>query len=91
MGLGFVFDPIFWGTRHDANISDKFAYGYAGIQAITYMEANMDFLNDLEKNSVDYYTAVRSAYMQYRKNMGCRSSDDVINSTASYDFDFDME
>lgn len=91
MGLGFVFDPVYWGTRHDANVSDKATYAYAALQAITIMEANMDFLNDLERNSVDYYTAVRSAYLQNRKNMGCRSSEDVVNATASYDFDFDIE
>ena len=91
MGLGFVFDPVYWATRHDANVSDKATYAYAALQAITIMEANMDFLNDLERNSVDYYTAVRSAYLQNRKNMGCASSDDVVNATASYDFDFDIE
>lgn len=91
MGLGFVFDPVYWGTRHDANVSDKATYAYAALQAITIMEANMDFLNDLERNSVDYYTAVRSAYLQNRKNMGCGASEEDANLTASYDFDFDIE
>lgn len=90
-GMGFVFDPVFWATYHDKNISDKVSYSYLGIQAITLMEENMDFLNDVEKNSVDYYTTVRSAYMQYRKNKGCFAKDVTEDSPADYDFDFDMD
>ena len=90
-GMGFVFDPVFWTTYHDKNISDKVSYGYLGIQAITLMEENMDLLNDFEQNSVDFYATVRSAYMQYRKNKGCFAKDVTEDSPADYDFDFDMD
>lgn len=88
--LGFVFDPVFWTTYHDANVNSKISYSYAALQAITLMEENMDLLNDFERNSVDFYETVKSAYLQNRKNKGCFGKD-MSSSVESYDFDFDID
>ena len=64
-------------------------YGYAGLSAINSRERGLDLLDDLQRNSVDFYSTVRSAYLQNRQNMTsiCKSA----NKTPSYDFDFDDE
>ncbi len=90
-GLGFVLDPVYWATYNDKNISDKVAYSYAALQAISLMEENMDMLNDFEKNSVDFYSTVKSAFMQHRKNKGCFAKEATEDSPADYDFDFNMD
>ncbi len=90
MGLGFAFDPVYWATLSDAQIKDKVAYSYAALQALVLMDENMDLLNDLEKNSVDFYATMKSAYLQNRKNKGCFINKDA-SSAASYDFDFGID
>ncbi|MFI3242448.1 MAG: VacJ family lipoprotein [Alphaproteobacteria bacterium] len=71
-------------SEGDAN---SLRYGYAGANVIVARANAMPLLNDLEKNSVDYYTAMRSAYLQNRAATKCGSKQGVI----TYDFDFDME
>lgn len=90
MGFGFALDPVYWATRADANYRDKISLSYAGMQAISIMEANMDLLNDLEKSSVDFYATMKSAYLQNRGNKGC-FNDENASSAASYDFNFEEE
>ncbi len=90
LALDFTADPVYWAVYQDSNVNSKISYTYTGIKAIAVMERNMDFLNDLEKNSVDFYSTMKSAYLQNRKNKGCfRNADE--NPAVSYDFDFDME
>lgn len=83
---GFA-NPIYWGAINDKNYSAKISYGYAGIKAINSRERSLDLLDDLEKNSVDFYSTVRSAYLQNRQKMNQCGS----NNVPSYDFDFDDE
>ena len=67
MALDFVFDPVYWATYQDANVHDKASWGYAIAQGITAREAALDILDDLERNSVDFYATMRSAYLQNRE------------------------
>lgn len=90
MSLGFAMDPVFWATNHDANINSKISYSYAAMQAISLMERNVDMYEDLERNSVDFYATMKSAYMQNRQNKGCVSSVSA-SPAATYDFDFGIE
>ena len=90
LALGFVMDPVYWSTTNDANVHDKVTYGLAAVYAVVIMEENMDLLNDLEKNSVDFYATMKAAYMQNRKNKGC-FNDGAQSSAASYDFDFGID
>lgn len=84
-----LFDPVYWATYHDANIRDKVMYSYPAIKAITYREANLEFLDELERDSVDFYATTRSAYMQNRSPMGCNAS--KKDPASSYDFDFGID
>lgn len=81
----FAFDPVFWATYHDANIKDKVAYSYAALQAVSLREANLEFLDDLERNSVDFYATMRSAYLQNQSKFRCYNDKE---GTQSYDFEF---
>ena len=86
-----AFDPVYWATRHDANIHDKITYGYAAIKYTDKVNSLMDVYSDLKENSVDMYATMRSAYLQNQRKLQCRfaSQDDQVQA---YDFDFeDME
>ena len=92
-GIGYAADsvstPIYWGALNDKNYSAKIIYGYAGVSAINSRERGLDLLDDLQRNSVDFYSTVRSAYLQNRQKMTslCQSA----GTAPSYDFDFDDE
>lgn len=88
IALEFVLDPVFWATYHDANIHDKVAYSYAAVQAITLRESALDLTDDLERNSVDYYTTMRSAYLQNQAKLRCFNDPKEENT---YDFDFGID
>ena len=77
-------NPVYWATYHDANAHDKIYYPYMVINAVSQYEAGMDMLDDLERNSVDFYETMKSAYMQNRQ--GKNESDSI-----SYDFGMDDE
>ncbi len=83
---GFV-NPVYWAAINDKNYSAKISYGYAAVKAVNARERSLDLLDDLEKNSVDFYSTVRSAYLQNRQKMNLCGSNDV----PSYDFDFEDE
>ncbi len=44
-------------------------YGRMAVSAVDKREELLDVLSDLKKNSVDYYAAVRSAYVQRRQSL----------------------
>lgn len=89
MALDFVFDPVYWATYQDANVHDKASWGYAIAQGITAREAALDILDDLERNSVDFYATMRSAYLQNQNKLKCFN--DVSKEENTYDFDFGIE
>lgn len=89
MALDFVFDPVYWATYQDANVHDKVSWGYAIAQGITAREAALDILDDLERNSVDFYATMRSAYLQNQSKLKCFN--DVSKDENTYDFDFGIE
>ena len=74
------------GTHEDG----LYAYGaYIGVKTVVTREALLDLSNDLERNSVDFYTTMKSAYLQNKSDMNtCYNKD---NQTTSYDFDFGIE
>lgn len=89
--VGLVLDtasnPVYWATYNSpAGTKDKIYYSYAAVSVIAVREANLDLLDDLERNSVDFYATMRSAFLQNRKSKGCIN--DSANQPASYDFDF---
>ncbi|MBQ8677133.1 MAG: VacJ family lipoprotein [Alphaproteobacteria bacterium] len=92
-GVGYAVDgvstPVYWGAMNDKNYSAKISYGFAALSAISARERGLELLDDLEQNSVDFYSTVRSAYLQNRQKMNsiCAST----NAAPGYDFDFDDE
>lgn len=64
--VDLAFDPIFW---YSLNNADKEWIGYtrAGLTILDTKDSLMDAMNDLEKNSFDYYAAVRSVVYQRRR------------------------
>lgn len=65
-GIGLLadslIDPFTWLTPFE------FRLGRAGGQALDRRARNFDQLNDLEKNSLDFYAAIRSLYRQKRRD-----------------------
>ena len=86
-------DPVYWAIINDRNYADKIGYGYAAIGVVALRERSLDLLNDLEQNSVDFYAASTSAYMQNRQKLKkkCIFRKETEETTQSYDFDFEME
>ena len=61
-------------------------YAYKAANIVADREKMLDYLDDLEATSADYYTAIKSAYNQNRR--------EAINDgeeEADYEFDFDIE
>ncbi len=90
--LGFVADayssPAYW-VAHESGDDGAMTIYYAssGLKYLNLMAENLGFLESLEEGSVDYYEAVKSAYLQNRnKIMVCGKKDDIA---PSYDFDMD--
>ncbi len=89
MALEFALDPVFWATYNDANVHDKVTWSYAAVKAVTLRESALELLDDLERNSVDYYVTMRSAYLQNQSKLRCFN--DVKGESNTYDFDFGIE
>ena len=84
-----VADPVYWVTYNDANIRDKIRYSYAAVKYTAVAEAYMDIYDDLKRNSVDFYSTMRSAYRQNQQKYKCRFAPQT--DSHSYVFDFDVE
>jgi phospholipid-binding lipoprotein MlaA len=58
-------DPVrLWLTNTD---NEEWYYGKVALAAVDKREELLDVLEDLKKNSIDYYAATRSAYIQRRE------------------------
>ena len=80
-------DPVYWATEdHDDGL---YAYAaYLGVQAVVFREATLELMEGFERDSVDLYATMRSAYIQNRMQYRCGAQDE---QASSYDFDFDIE
>ena len=87
--LEAALSPVYWATQHDGGLKDKVTITYGALQAISIKESTMDLMDDLERNSVDFYTTLRSAYLQNQKKLKCFNDTSV--ETENYDFDFGIE
>ncbi len=85
---GFA-NPVYWATLNDANVRDKIIYSYAAVSSVSMREAALDIGDDLERNSVDFYATMRSAYLQNQSKLRCFNDDGSAGQT--YDFDFGIE
>ncbi len=60
----------------------------AGANAIDFRAGSIETLDDIEKNSIDFYAAVRSLYRQNRKNLILDGDEDA---TPLPDISFDLD
>ncbi len=85
-----AFDPVYWATRHDANIHDKATYGFAAVKYTDKINSLMDLYAGFKEDSVDLYATLRSAYLQNQRKLGCRFANEQ-DEVAHFDFDFDED
>lgn len=79
--------PVYWLT--ESRDDGIYAYSaFIGAKTIAFRESALELTDDLERNSVDFYTTMKSAYMQNRSHLNCYNSNE---GSVSYDFDFGME
>lgn len=64
LGVDIVLDPFFWILRSQ-NLN-YVNYIRRGAEGIDLLATNLDEIEDLERSSLDYYAALRSAYRQDR-------------------------
>jgi len=64
--MDYLVDPFRILTYNLAVDWDVWQIGRYGANAVDYRSRTIFALDDLEKNSVDYYAALRSAYTQNR-------------------------
>ncbi len=62
-------------------------YGYEAARVIVIRANAMPITDDLEKNSVDYYTAIKTSFLQNRNKIKCFLGEEEV----SYDFAFEDE
>ncbi len=87
---GFIADiyssPVYWVANESTDDAKTMYYTASGVKYLNLIAENLNFLEGLEEGSVDYYEAVKSAYMQNRlKLKKCGE----IKNTMNYDFDMD--
>jgi phospholipid-binding lipoprotein MlaA len=66
LALSFAANPLTWmsgGAVTAASLSR------GGVQGVDERARNVDTLDDLERNSLDFYATLRSVYRQYRQGM----------------------
>lgn len=66
MGGEWLLDPVDWSFRMAGYGWAE--YGRGGLVALDRREENLDTLDDIERTSVDFYSAVRSMYRQHRES-----------------------
>ena len=87
---GFVADiyssPVYWAANESTDDAKTLYYTASGVKYLNLIAENLNFLEGLEEGSVDYYEAVKSAYVQNRSKLKkCGKSENTVN----YDFDMD--
>ncbi len=85
--------PLYWAlVNSDTTKQTTIDWGTIGLKYLNLRAENMELLDSLEKGSVDFYTATKSAFMQNRNKFIsiCAKPKDA-ESTPSYDFDFEED
>lgn len=62
--VDFLMDPLFWVFR--ANDLNGLKWARRGLTAVDTYSRHVDAIEELERSSLDYYAALRSAYRQNR-------------------------
>ncbi len=84
----FLADPVRLALLdQSSSIRSKYGIPYSSVFVIATREKYLDLTDSVERDSLDLYSSVKSAFLQRRQALNniCRPQ----NSTPSYDFDFD--
>lgn len=81
-----LMDPFFWLAR-EADV-EQLSYVRRSVGGIDKLERNLTRLDDLEQNSLDYYAALRSLYLQNRRADVLNSDGEELPELPDYDEDF---
>ncbi len=77
--------------NNDANVKYKILAAYAATDALVTFDKTQPILDDLEKNSIDYYSSMRAMYLQNHEKINKMCKRISNNSVNSYDFDFEED
>ena len=82
----FLMNPVNWALQDDPTLS----WSYWGAEIISKRESVLDLSDSLEESSTDFYTTMRSFYLQNRKKELAETDSDNSSSDMgnTYDFDF---
>lgn len=84
--------PLYWALiNSDSKKADAIVWGTTGLKYINLRAENMELLDGLEKSSVDFYEASKSAFMQNRKKFISLCSKPEEQEVPNYDFDFEED
>lgn len=78
-------DPLRWYLFNTDR--EGIYYGKVGMEYLSLRVSLVDVLEDLEKSSIDYYAATRSAYYQRREALVNDQDPETVNSAAIPDYD----
>lgn len=85
--------PMYWAlVNSDTTKQTTIEWSAIGLKYLNLRAENMELLDELEKSSVDFYAATKSAFMQNRNKFVsfCKLKESE-EQTPSYDFDFEEE
>ena len=93
--IGNVFiDPVYHLTHNsetdiivgNENLSEHNYYYYRGTDAVDFRSKNIESIDSLEKNSIDFYASVKSLYLQNRSQ---KISNDDVSDKSQDDSDWE--
>ena len=91
-GADSLASPTFWALYDvDDDGVNAVAYGAYALKYVNKRAEALTLTDDFERNSVDLYTTMKSAFMQNRQKYASLCAQTAESENLSYDFDFDDE
>lgn len=81
-----LMDPFFWLSR-EADV-EQLSYVRRSVGGVDKLDRNITRLDDLEQNSLDYYAALRSLYLQNRRAEITNGNGEDLPDIPDYDEEF---
>ena len=83
--------PLYWSLiNSDEEKAQTIVWSAAALKYVNLRAENMELLDNIENGSVDFYAAMKSAFMQSRQRyVSLCSQKEEASDVPSYDFDFE--
>ncbi len=85
----YALDPINWWAYHRKK--EVYSYTRTGVQIIDAKTENLELMNDLRNNAIDFYATLRAWYYERRKDLMLEKEERVALDTPRPDDDDDDE